>query len=52
MLKRAPLTVQEFDQLVPQTLAAMAVLHEKRIAHLALRPQIIWIDKTDGALKV
>ena len=51
VLKRGPFTVKEFDQLVMQCFAAVAVLHEKRIAHLALRPENIWIDKTDGALK-
>ena len=52
MLKRGPLTVQEFDQLVQQTLAALAVLHEKRIAHLALRPEVIWVNKEGGTMKV
>ncbi len=53
LLRSGPLTVSEFDQLVLQTLEGLSVLHEKGIAHLALRPEAIQVTKAEnGRLQV
>ena len=52
ILKNAPLTVQEFNQLAVQTLTTMQALHDQHAAHLSIRPENIWVEKVPEGLKV
>ncbi|MDB6137376.1 MAG: hypothetical protein JWO94_448, partial [Verrucomicrobiaceae bacterium] len=53
LLKQGPLSEAEFEQVARQILAGLAVLHERGIPHLSLRPEVIRVSSpSQGLLEV
>ena len=53
LLREGPLTEVEFEQLARQLLNGLAVLHERGIAHLSLRPEVVRVHRSaPGVLDV